>query len=374
MITMGYFLNLFSPETYETFSQSNRDVSGFRIRQKPIAERINPGDRFICYMTKLSRWVGVLQVESKCFLDNTPLFSEDDPYVVRFKVSPLAWLEPDRSIPIREDRVWKKLSFTRGQDKNSSQWTGKIRASLAPFNDHDASFLEEIIVAQMNDGNTFPIDEDEYRKLATHKVRREDKVVTVSIPQDSAEDIELSPEKHPEVRESIRIQALLAGIGAKMGFTIWIPPHDRSAVFKEWKDAERPVIDLLPLNYNDTTLRTIEQIDLLWLKHRAIVRAFEVEHTTSIYSGLLRMADLLALQPNIDINLHIVAPISRRDKVLQEIQRPVFSLLGSRPLSESCTYLSYDSVIELSHQKHLAHLSDSVLDEYVLDEYAEEAE
>jgi hypothetical protein len=99
------------------------------------------------------------------------------------------------------------------------------------------------------------------------------------------------------------------------------------------------------------------------------VRAFEVEHTTSIYSGILRMADLLALQPNMDIKLHIVAPESRRDRVFQELQRPVFSLLEKGPLSESCTYLSYDSVRELSHEKHLTHLSDSVLDEY-----AEEAE
>jgi hypothetical protein len=38
------------------------------------------------------------------------------------------------------------------------------------------------------------------------------------------------------------------------------------------------------------------------------VRAFEVEHTTAIYSGLLRMADLLSLVPNMDIKLHIVAP------------------------------------------------------------------
>jgi hypothetical protein len=39
----------------------------------------------------------------------------------------------------------------------------------------------------------------------------------------------------------------------------------------------------------------IERIDVLWLKGRSIKRAFEVEHTTSIYSGILRMADLLAL-------------------------------------------------------------------------------
>lgn len=154
-----------------------------------------------------------------------------------------------------------------------------------------------------------------------------------------------------------------------MGFKIWIPKADRGAVFKEWRKGDRPVLDTLPLNYDETTLRTIEQIDILWLKGRSIVRAFEVEHTTSIYSGILRMADLLALQPNMDIKLHIVAPIERREKVFQELRRPVFSLLERGPLSGSCTYLSYDSVLDISREKHLMHLSDSVLEEY-----AEEAE
>ncbi|MDQ4042589.1 MAG: hypothetical protein M3118_02055, partial [Actinomycetota bacterium] len=104
--------------------------------------------------------------------------------------------------------------------------------------------------------------------------------------------------------------------------------------------------------------------DVLWLKGRAITRAFEVEHTTSIYSGILRMADLLALQPNMDIRLHIVAPLARREKVFQELRRPVFSLLDRGPLSESCTYLSYDSLRELAAQPHLVHLSATVLDEY----------
>ena len=101
------------------------------------------------------------------------------------------------------------------------------------------------------------------------------------------------------------------------------------------------------MNYDDTTLKTIEQIDVLWLKGRAILRAFEVEHTTAVYSGILRMADLLALQPNMDIKLHIVAPETRKAKVFTEIQRPVFSLLDRAPLSECCTYLSYTSLEEL---------------------------
>lgn len=96
---------------------------------------------------------------------------------------------------------------------------------------------------------------------------------------------------------------MIAQIGAGMGLSIWIPRADRWAVLKEWKSDEKVILDRLPLNYDDTTLRTIEQIDVLWLRGRSIVRAFEVEHTTSVYSGIRRMADLLALQPNKDIKL-----------------------------------------------------------------------
>jgi hypothetical protein len=92
--------------------------------------------------------------------------------------------------------------------------------------------------------------------------------------------------------------------------------------------------------------------------------AFEVEHTTAIYSGILRMADLLALQPNMQIRLHIVAPDERREKVLQEIKRPVVSLLDHGPLYERCTFMSYDAVQSISHEKHLTRMSDTILDEY----------
>lgn len=367
---MVYFVDLFSPETYEAFSRSSRDVSGFRISQQAAAASINPGDKFICYMTKLSRWVGVLEVISEPFHDDTPIFQpENDPFVIRFKVRPIAWLDKEKSIPIREDHVWNELSFTKGADKRSSQWTGRLRSSLRQLDDRDGRFLEQLILAQSHDGATYALDEREYEKLATHKVRRIDKEVSVSVPLDQESEVEVAPQVDSDVRESLKIQALIATIGSKMGMQIWLPRNDRAAVLAECKGDSFPVLDVLPLNYDLTTLKTVEQIDVLWLKGRSIKRAFEVEHTTSIYSGILRMADLLALQPNMDIKLHIVAPYSRRDKVFQEIRRPVFSLLEKGPLAESCTYLSYDSLRELAKQRHLAHLSDNVLDEY-----AEEAE
>lgn len=364
---MAYYLDLFSPETYEVFTKSNRDISGFRLRQQNSASRIRVGDKLICYMTRLSRWVGVLEVTSKWFRDDTPLFYEtDDPFVVRFKVKPLAWLPKEKAIPIRDERVWRRLSFTRDYDRDYPYWTGKLRTSLNQLDEEDGQFLEQLILAQAEGGDVFPVDEREYQKLLAHRVRRLDKTVTVSVPQDTEADMAVAP---TEVRESIKIQALLASIGAKMGMRIWIPRSDRNSVLVEWKGDHELLLDELPLNYDETTLRTIEQIDVLWLRRRAIVRAFEVEHTTSIYSGILRMADLLALQPNMDIRLHIVAPAERREKVFQEIRRPVFSLLEKGPLSESCTFLSYDSVRELAKEKHLAHLSDDVLEEY-----AEESE
>ncbi len=196
-----------------------------------------------------------------------------------------------------------------------------------------------------------------------HTVKRADKSVNVTVPLVEGANQTEEGDKE-EIRESMKIQALLATIGTAMGFSIWLPKSDRGRVLKAWKPKPGELLEELPLGYDSSTMKTIEQIDVLWLRKRSIVRAFEVEHTTSVYSGLLRMADLVALQPNINVKLHIVAPDTKREKVLQEIQRPVFSLLEGRALGEMCTYLSYDDVKEIGGSKHLAHLSDGVIDEY----------
>lgn len=45
---MSYYINLFSPETYEAFLQSDQTVSGFRERQRATVAAIKPGDKLIC--------------------------------------------------------------------------------------------------------------------------------------------------------------------------------------------------------------------------------------------------------------------------------------------------------------------------------------
>jgi predicted RNA-binding protein len=139
---MKYYLDLFSPETYEMFSKSDQSISGFRSRQNNAAQKITPGDKLICYVTRISRWVGILEVLSKPFEDDTPIFVEsDEPFVIRFNVKPTIWLPLDKAVPIKEDSIWNTISFTKGHDKSSSVWTGPMRISLREMRKEDGQFI-----------------------------------------------------------------------------------------------------------------------------------------------------------------------------------------------------------------------------------------
>lgn len=386
---MAYFLDLFTPETWAAFRKQGGTVSGFRERQLATArDRIKPGDILLCYLVRLSRWCGALEVRSPAFTDSTPIFNDPDPFIVRFKVNPLILLDLDRSPLILDAVVWDNLEETKGITKGARGWGINFRGSLRSISPADGAFLLQLLKTQREAQTVYPLTERDQRHLAVkRKVQTLTGQVEVEVPEkgdDQEEFVEhrASPlEPHvatdatgqgeASVRQSIQVQAQIAEIGAKMGFRIWVPPSDPPRVLSVVQAAHRGAfLEALPLNYDENTLDTIRQIDVLWLKGRSMARAFEVEHTTAIYSGILRMADLLALQPNMQIRLHIVAPDERREKVLREIKRPVFSLLDHGPLYEKCTFLSYDAVQSISYEKHLSHMSDSILDEY--EEHAEE--
>jgi hypothetical protein len=139
---------------------------------------------------------------------------------------------------------------------------------------------------------------------------------------------------------------MLLKLGSDLGLDVWVARNDRSrsANGKSFVDLPRMRRDL-PRQFDEVTSRTIELIDVLWLRGNAIVAAFEIESTTVIYSGLLRMSDLLAMQPNLNIPLYVVAPDERRDKVKVEVNRPTFNRL-SPPLSEACRFISFSTLRE----------------------------
>ena len=369
---MAYFLDLFTPETWRAFRETGATITGFRERHRRLAgERISQGDVFLCYLTRLSRWCGVLQAESEAYYDDSPIHEDLNPFTVRFRVKPVVMLEPESAIPIYDDRVWTRLAITNQYEKGSSSWTGFFRSSLNKFEEADGSYLVELIKKQELEPESYPLTDKDKRQLARRrKVRTLDREVEVEVPDHEEDDAALEPAViEPTLgldsRESIQVQAKVAQIGAEMGFRIWVPRNDKARVLEHIPATmHEKFLDILPLNYDDTTLRTVEQIDVLWLRGRSMARAFEIEHTTAIHSGLLRMADLLALQPNMDIRLHIVAPPDRRERVLREIRRPVFSLLDRGPLYDQCSFLSYDSIDELAATQYLTYMSDAIIAEY----------
>ncbi|HBA61176.1 MAG TPA: hypothetical protein DCZ92_10240 [Elusimicrobia bacterium] len=374
---MRYFIDLFSPETARAFASSQKDVSGYRISRKTYVEnqKIGPGDRFICYVTKIQRFIGVLEVQSPPYEDASPIFAkENDPFTYRFKVKPLVWLPFEKAIPIHDAAIWSALSFTKSLDKNSNQWTYMVFSSPRLWPQEDCAFLESKLNEQLLNPIEYPLTEDDQKKMRVIKIRTGDKKeVLVNVPDEiDATENPPSAEGVKEVRDSIAVQATVAEIGEKLGFKIWLPVPDRARVLKVWSPKKsETLLTELPLVFDETTLKTIKNIDVLWIRNRSIVRAFEVEDTTSIYSGILRMADLLALQPMLKIKLHIVAPNERREAVFQQVSRPVFAVMGENPLSDVCTYISYDSVADLAKEKKLPYMTDTILDVY--EEYSEDA-
>jgi hypothetical protein len=344
-----YWLDLFTGTTWDEFRKAGGNVSGFRERMRPNSKRIKPGDVFLCYVTGVMRWVGALEVIGPT-KDDSPIWALDA-FPVRFTVRPLVMLDPEVGVPM--DRFEGKLDFYQGPEHRGG-FKGFLRMSPNLFKRHGdgALVLEAIREAEQNPVAT-PLDP---RKLARRpryfKVEfRKGKVAVptvVSVPEQDDEEtvtVEPKPAIEPTTRHT-EIQYQLLKLGAELGLDVWVARNDRSKAYSgETLGAMANMLDVLPTQFNEATNRTIELIDVLWLKGNTIVAAFEIESTTSVYSGLLRMSDLLALQPNLDLQLYLVAPDERRSKVRQEIARPTFAY-RERPLPKVCGFISFTTLME----------------------------
>lgn len=142
----------------------------------------------------------------------------------------------------------------------------------------------------------------------------------------------------------LQTQWLLAKIGPKLGCKVWIASNDQK---REWKGEKLSSlsIDALPaLGLGEDSQKVIQRIDVVWLKGNSqVAAAFEVEQTTSIYSGLLRMSDLAMLSPSLNFPLYIVTPQTRMDKVRKQLARPTFQAME---LHKRCGYFSCEELAQ----------------------------
>jgi len=129
----------------------------------------------------------------------------------------------------------------------------------------------------------------------------------------------------------------------KLGCTVWIAANDQGRLAPGGKLGDWSIKSLPSLGLDTGTQKIISLIDVLWLKGtHQIVAAFEIEHTTSIYSGLLRLSDLVALSPNLNFPMYIVSPDERLGDVRRQLSRPTFQTLE---LHKRCGYFSEEVLL-----------------------------
>lgn len=167
------------------------------------------------------------------------------------------------------------------------------------------------------------------------------KKIEVSLPQVIPPTIEVPEIKvEPEALDikHTQVQWMLAKIGKKMGYNIWIASNDRNREYQNQTLGSFSVSELPPLGLGENAQKIIQYIDVIWLKGtKHIVAAFEVERTTQIFSGLLRMSDLVVEAPNAIFPLYIVAPEIRQKEIEKQLLRRTFESLG---LYERCGFFS----------------------------------
>ena len=141
-------------------------------------------------------------------------------------------------------------------------------------------------------------------------------------------------------RTHTEVQAWLRDLGLGLGYHVWIAANDRNRPYNGGRLGDR-CLDRLPITIEHLPgSESIRLIDVLWLDRDSgrVVGAFEVEHTTSIYSGIVRLLDLALGAPSgATHGLFLVAPDDREEDVRAQLTRPAFS----RVADMAVRYLPY---------------------------------
>ncbi|WP_264778646.1 type II restriction endonuclease [Deinococcus aetherius] len=132
-------------------------------------------------------------------------------------------------------------------------------------------------------------------------------------------------------RTHTEVQGWLRDLGRALGFDVWIAANDRSRTYEGGRLGDG-CLDTLPPGIAGTPgADAVRLIDVVWFECGTLApaAAFEVEHTTSIYSGIVRMLDLALGAPERAVQgLYLVAPDGREADVRDQLRRPAFQAVS----------------------------------------------
>lgn len=129
---------------------------------------------------------------------------------------------------------------------------------------------------------------------------------------------------HEEENLHTEMQYHLIKIGTALGYDIFPASNDRSRSYDGQSFSFLCPKPFPELTIERDTLNTVKLIDMLWFEKNTdnVVAAFEVEKSTSIYSGILRLTDLSYSIADGDEVFYIVIPDKREKDVMLQLSRP----------------------------------------------------
>jgi len=164
-------------------------------------------------------------------------------------------------------------------------------------------------------------------------------------------DVSIEPRKK-EYTHSL-IQGMLIELGNLLGYDTY--SADQAPEYRDTTIGELATFDSLPEFTSKRILNTVRQIDAIWLEDEFPVCCFEVEHSTDVTKGLLRMHQLARFQTQ----FFIVGSDTLRRKFETETSKSPFYQHRDRYF-----FRSYEEIERLYQQtKRFVALRDEFLNE-----------
>jgi type II restriction enzyme len=184
----------------------------------------------------------------------------------------------------------------------------KHRAELSNDLGAIAGLCFEIGTQKMLIGNDEYLSEAERNKLEKNIEKRQKEI------QDEKQEQSLHSE----------MQFHLLKVGQSLGYDAFVASNDRSKSYAGNSFAFMSPEKFPAIDCDKETANTIKLIDVLWFEKGTnnVICAFEVEKSTSIYSGILRLTDLSYSIATGHESFYLVVPDGREKEVVLQLSRP----------------------------------------------------
>jgi type II restriction enzyme len=188
--------------------------------------------------------------------------------------------------------------------QTNKEYKGDLSPDLGAF----AGLLFDIGMRKILIGDEGVLSENEKTKIENLLKKRHKEVVSEKEEENS----------HTEM------QYHLLKIGSSLGYDVISASNDRSRCHQGNNFSFISLPKLPDIGVGKETTNTISLIDVMWFEKgtNKIVGAFEVEKSTSIYSGILRLTDLYYSFPEDPSALFIIIPDNREKELTLQLTRP----------------------------------------------------